>query len=138
MIANRLRWHYISYTLIWSAQNVTLRCILCYRYEENLLSVSQLTSLGNYVLFNPQNVRMYQDVKILGTYIIEGRRLKLVYVLPAEFTYVNKTRKNETVHLWHALLWHVSYYKLKVMMNKSIHRGLPQLDMRINKVYARL
>lgn len=80
---------------------------------------------------------MYQDVKISGTYIIEGRRLKLVYVLPVEFTYVNKTRKNAIVNLWHALLRHVSYYKLKVMMNKSIHRGLPQLDMRINKVYAR-
>ena len=32
--------------------------------KKNLLSVSQLTSSGNYVLFGPQDVKVYKDIKI--------------------------------------------------------------------------
>lgn len=40
--------------------------------KKNLISKSQLTLSSNHVMFNPQDVKVYQDIKILGTLIIEG------------------------------------------------------------------
>uniref|UniRef100_A0A2N9I986 CCHC-type domain-containing protein n=1 Tax=Fagus sylvatica TaxID=28930 RepID=A0A2N9I986_FAGSY len=105
--------------------------------KKNLLSVTQLTLSGHYVLFGPQDVKVYRDLKISETPIMEGQRLESVYVMSAESAYVDKTRKNETVDLWHARLGHVSYHKLKVMMNKSLVKGLPQLECREDTVCAR-
>ena len=102
--------------------------------KKNLLSVPQLTSLGNYVLFGPRDVKVYRHLKILGTPTMEGRRLQSVYVMSAETAYVDKTRKNETTDLWHMRLGHVSYHKLNVMMKKSMLKGLPQLDVRTETV----
>ena len=41
--------------------------------KKNLLSVSQLTSLGHYVLFDPQDVKVYRDLKISKKPTMEGR-----------------------------------------------------------------
>ncbi|KAH7838943.1 hypothetical protein Vadar_033002 [Vaccinium darrowii] len=40
--------------------------------KKNLLSVSQLTSSGNYVVFGPKDVKVYQSLKPVGTPIMEG------------------------------------------------------------------
>ncbi|KAE8732274.1 hypothetical protein F3Y22_tig00002237pilonHSYRG01326 [Hibiscus syriacus] len=104
--------------------------------KKNLLSVAQLTSSGHYVLFGPQDVKVYRDVKITETPTIEGRRLKSIYVMSAESAYVDRTRKNETSDLWHMRLGHVSYSKLSVMVKKSMLKGLPQLDVRTDTVCA--
>ncbi|KAJ0112854.1 hypothetical protein Patl1_01720 [Pistacia atlantica] len=61
---------------------------------------------------------------------MERRRLESVYVMSAESAYVDKTRRNETVDLWHMRLGHVSYSKLSMMMKKSMLKGFPQLDVR--------
>ncbi|KAM1154251.1 hypothetical protein FF1_036630 [Malus domestica] len=102
--------------------------------KKNMLSVPQLTSLGNYVLFGPQDVKVYRHLKILGTPTMERQRLQSIYVMSAETAYVDKTRKNETTYLWHMRLGHVSYHKLNVMMKKSMLKGLPQLDVRTDTV----
>ena len=47
----------------------------------------------------------------------------------AESIYVDKTRKNETTDLWHARLGHVSYYKLKISIEKSMLKGLSLLEI---------
>lgn len=104
--------------------------------KKNLLSVSQLTTSGNYVLFGPEDVKVYKDVKILGKPTMEGRKVESVYVLSAESAYVDKTRKNETADLWHARLGHVGYHKLKEIMEKSMLRGLPQLEVKTDIVCA--
>ncbi|KAE8660144.1 hypothetical protein F3Y22_tig00116958pilonHSYRG00159 [Hibiscus syriacus] len=104
--------------------------------KKNLLSVAQLTSSGHYVLFGPQDVKVYRDVKISKTPTIEGQRLESIYVMSAESAYVDRTRKNETSDLWHMRLGHVSYSKLSVMVKKSMLKGLPQLDMRTDTVCA--
>src|SRR5688572_17794330 len=101
-----------------------------------LLSVSQLTSSGNYVVFGPHDVKMYRNFKPTSTPLMEGRHLESVYVMSAQDAYVDKTRRNETIDLWHARLGHVSYHKLKVMMQKSMVKGLPQLEVRDNIVCA--
>ena len=61
---------------------------------------------------------------------MEERRFESVYVMSAQTAYVDKARKNETTDLWHARLGHMSYNKLKVMMKKSMVKGLPQLDVK--------
>ncbi|KAE8688597.1 hypothetical protein F3Y22_tig00110963pilonHSYRG00163 [Hibiscus syriacus] len=104
--------------------------------KKNLLYVAQLTSSGHYVLFGPQDVKVYRDVKITETPTMEGRRLESIYVMSAESAYVDRTRKNETSDLWHMRLGHVSYSKLSVMVKKSMLKGLPQLDVRTDTVCA--
>uniref|UniRef100_A0A2N9HY47 Integrase catalytic domain-containing protein n=1 Tax=Fagus sylvatica TaxID=28930 RepID=A0A2N9HY47_FAGSY len=104
--------------------------------KKNLLSVAQLTLSGHYVLFGPQDVKVYRDLKISETPIMEGQRLESVYVMSAESAYVDRTRKNETTDLWHMRLGHVSYSKLSVMVKKSMLKGLPQLDVRTDTVCA--
>ncbi|KAH7851221.1 hypothetical protein Vadar_008770 [Vaccinium darrowii] len=104
--------------------------------KKNLLSVSQLTSSGNYVVFGPKDVKVYQSLKPVGTPIMEGRRLESIYVMSAESAYVDKTRKNETADLWHARLGHVSYHKLKIMMKKAMLKYLPQLDVQEDVICA--
>ncbi|KAL6327288.1 hypothetical protein AAG906_018586 [Vitis piasezkii] len=98
--------------------------------KKNLLSVAQLTSSGHFVLFGPQDVKVYRDLEIMEEPVIKGRRLESIYVMSAETAYVDKTRKNETTDLWHMRLSHVSYSKLTVMMKKSMLKGLPQLEVR--------
>ncbi|KAI3448734.1 hypothetical protein Pfo_005399, partial [Paulownia fortunei] len=49
--------------------------------KKNLLSVAQLTSSGHYVLFGPQDVKVYHNLKISETPTMEGRRLESVYVM---------------------------------------------------------
>ena len=105
-------------------------------YRVSLLSVSNLTDYGNYVVFSPKDVKVCQQVKIVDIPIMEGQKMDSMYVLLAEDAYVEKTKSNETTDLWHARLGHVNYHKLKMMMNKSSLRGLPNLDVRTNMVCA--
>ena len=67
---------------------------------------------------------------------MEGRRLESIYVMSVESAYIDKARKNETTDLWHARLGHVSFHKLKVMMKKTMLKGLPQLVVRAETVCA--
>ena len=104
--------------------------------KKNLLYMAQLTSSGHYVLFGPQDVKVYHNLKISETPTMEGRRLESVYVMSAESAYVDKTRKNETSDLWHMRLGHVNYSKLSEMVKKSMLKALPQLDVRTNMICA--
>ncbi|GAB2279247.1 hypothetical protein Dimus_039338 [Dionaea muscipula] len=49
--------------------------------KNNLLSVSQLTDKGNYVVFGPMDVKVYSSLKDMDSPIMKGRRLKSVYVM---------------------------------------------------------
>ena len=102
--------------------------------KKNLLSVSDLTDCGNYVVFGPKDVKICQQVKIVDTPIMEGHKVDSMYVLLAEDAYVEKTKGGDTTDLWHARLGHVNYHKLKMMMTKSSLRGLPNLDVHIDVV----
>ncbi|KAG6498334.1 hypothetical protein ZIOFF_046246 [Zingiber officinale] len=106
--------------------------------KKNLLSVAQLTSSGYYVLFGPENVKVYRNLKISETPTMEGQRLESLYVMSAESAYIDKTRKSETTVIWHMRLGHVSYSKLNMMMQKSMLKGLPQLDIRTDTICAGL
>ena len=81
------------------------------------------------MVFGPENVKIYDKLKIIKELMLKGQHLKSIYVMSAESTYVERTGKNETVDLWHAHLEHVSYHRLKVMMKKLMLKGLPQLEV---------
>ncbi|KAG8495890.1 hypothetical protein CXB51_007509 [Gossypium anomalum] len=83
---------------------------------------------------DPKGVKVFENVKVSGTPTMEGKRMESVYVMSVETAYVDKTKKNETTDLWHARLGHVSYHKMKVMMKKSMLKGLPQLEVRDDTV----
>ena len=102
--------------------------------KKNLLLVAQLTVLGHYILFCPPDVKVYQDLKISGSPTMEERQLESVYIISAESAYVDKAQKNEIVDLWHTRLGHVCFHKLKVIMKKTMLKGLPQLDVRAKTV----
>lgn len=104
--------------------------------KKNLLFVSQLIDLGNYVVFSPRDVQVYRSLKPTSTPIMEGCQLEYVYVMLAQTAYMDKTLKNDTPDLWHARLRPVSYHKLKVMMKKGMLKGLPHLEVREDVVCA--
>ncbi|CAL1391452.1 unnamed protein product [Linum trigynum] len=104
--------------------------------KKNLLSITQLTAPGNYVVFGPDDVKVCKEIKIVGTPLMEGLKKDSMYVMSAESAYIDRARKNDTVDLWHARLGHVSYHKLQVMMKKSMLKGLSQLEVRDNIVCA--
>ena len=104
--------------------------------KKNLLSITQLADEGNWLLFGPNDVKVYKELIVIGTPTMEAKRMDSVYVMSAESADMDKTQENETVELWHARLGHVSYHKLKVMMSKSMLKGLPQLECREDTVCA--
>ena len=79
---------------------------------------------------------MYRDLESLDEPVIKGQRLESVYVMSAQTAYVDKTRKSETVDLWHQRLSHVSFSKLNMMMRRSALKGLPQLEVKIDAICA--
>jgi len=86
--------------------------------------------------FGPKDVKVYRSLKPTSPPLMEGRRLESVHVMSAQDAYIDKTRKNEIVDLWHVRFGHVSCHKLKVMMLMSMVRGLPQLEIRNNIICA--
>ncbi|KAE8647312.1 hypothetical protein Csa_004446 [Cucumis sativus] len=66
------------------------------RVKKNLVSVSQLTSIGNFSVFRPDDVKVYHNLKVSDTSLLEGQRMDFIYAMLVEVAYVNKTQKNET------------------------------------------
>ena len=84
---------------------------------------------GNFVVVGPDDVRVYQIIKMLEKPIMIGRKLDFVYVMSAESAYIKKARRSESTDLWHVRLGHVAYNRLKVMMDKSMVKGLLRLEV---------
>ena len=86
--------------------------------------------------FGLEDVKIHDKLKIINVPMLKGRHLESIYIMSAESAYVDKTQKIETMDSWQARLGHVSYHKLKVMMKKSMLKGLPQLEVRDNIICA--
>ena len=104
--------------------------------KKNLVSVPQITAAGHYVLFGPEDVKVLANADVRGDILMEGRKVKKLYVLSAGTAYIDKTCQHETADLWHGRLAHVNYNRLKAMMKKEMVRGLPCLEMRNGVVCA--
>lgn len=55
--------------------------------KKNLLSVPQLTAASNYLIFGPNDIKVYRDVKKIGMPILEGEKQDFVYMMPVGTTY---------------------------------------------------
>ncbi|KAJ0546766.1 putative RNA-directed DNA polymerase [Helianthus annuus] len=104
--------------------------------KKNLLSVPQLTSEGNYVLFGPKDVQVFKEFETPSIPILKGHKNETVYVLSAEHAYVEKTKGTQNADLWHHRLGHVGYDKLKLMMEQSLVAGLPKVEVNKSLVCA--
>ena len=56
--------------------------------------------------------------------------------MSTESAYVDRTRRNETADLWHARLRHVSYHKLKMMVEKSMVASISEVEVRTDTICA--
>ncbi|CAN1155900.1 Retrovirus-related Pol polyprotein from transposon RE1 [Linum perenne] len=52
--------------------------------KKNLISITQLTEPGNYVLFGPNDVKVYNELKVIGTPFMEGVKREAMYVMSME------------------------------------------------------
>ncbi|KAK1413456.1 hypothetical protein QVD17_35229 [Tagetes erecta] len=104
--------------------------------KKNLFSVPQVTATGRYVLFGPEDVRVFEKFETTSVPVLTGKRNDTVYVLSAESAYVNKAKTNQTAELWHARLSHVGYDRLELMMKKELVRGLPTFEINRQVVCA--
>lgn len=69
------------------------------RMQKNLVSVSQLMLVGNFVVFRPNCVKVYQDFNVTGKLLMERQRMHSIYVLLAENAYVGNQRPPKTNYI---------------------------------------
>lgn len=64
-----------------------------------LLLVSQLASTGHYVLFGPDDVKIFKEFETPSKPILKGRRSDSFYVMSLETSYVEKIKRNQNLSL---------------------------------------
>ncbi|KAK3006344.1 hypothetical protein RJ639_017493 [Escallonia herrerae] len=64
--------------------------------RKNLVSVSQITNSGKYVLFGPEDVKILDNVKNIGAdVLVVGEKRDSLFVMSAVEAYVEKTSRND-------------------------------------------
>lgn len=99
--------------------------------KKNLISVPQLTSDGNYVLFGPNDVKIFKHFETKSIPILQGHKTETVYVLSAESAYLDRVKGSQCADFWHQRMGHVGYDMLSQISNRALVRGLPRVQ--INK-----
>ncbi|KAD2394436.1 hypothetical protein E3N88_41413 [Mikania micrantha] len=97
--------------------------------RRNLISVSQMTEEGSFVVFGPKDVRVFKNIETSSVPILKGRKSETMYVLNTESAYVEKTKGNQTTELWHQRLGHVGLDKLSLIVKQKLLVGLPNLEV---------
>ncbi|KAF2287872.1 hypothetical protein GH714_003053 [Hevea brasiliensis] len=81
--------------------------------KRNLVSVSQITNSGKYILFGPKDVKVLNNVKTISADVVtSGERKGSLFVMSAGEAYVKKTSQTENAAIWHARLGHLGYQLL--------------------------
>ncbi|KAK3023537.1 hypothetical protein RJ639_044891 [Escallonia herrerae] len=94
--------------------------------RKNLVSVSQITNSGKYVLFGPEDVKILDNVKNIGAdVLVVGKKRDSLFVMSAVEAYVEKTSRNDGASIWHARLGHVGYQMLQQISSKKLVDGIP-------------
>ncbi|KAK4415819.1 hypothetical protein Salat_2689300 [Sesamum alatum] len=93
--------------------------------KKNLISVSQITNSGKYVMFGPNDVKVLNNVKtVVADVVLSGENL---FVMSLGEAYVKKTSQTDSAATWHARLGHVDYQMLQQISSKGLLDGLPTL-----------
>ncbi|KAL0317318.1 UNVERIFIED_CONTAM: Retrovirus-related Pol polyprotein from transposon RE2 [Sesamum angustifolium] len=75
--------------------------------KKNLISVSQITNSGKYVLFGPNDVKVLDNVKnVVADVILSDERKGSLFVISIGQAYVKKTSQTDSATTWHAGLSH--------------------------------
>ena len=103
--------------------------------KKNLVSVSQITDSGKYVLFGPSDVKVLDNVKHVDTNVLLIGKNKSLFVMSASEAYVEKTSQDDSAVIWHARLGHVGYQMLKIISSGRLIDGIPLMkDIRQDAV----
>ncbi|KAK3039235.1 hypothetical protein RJ639_027939 [Escallonia herrerae] len=104
--------------------------------KKNLVSVSQITDSGKYVLFGPKDVMVLDNLKnVEADILLVGEKKESLFVMSAGEAYVEKTSKNDRAAIWHARLGHVGYQMLQQISSKKLLDGVPVLkDVHTNMI----
>lgn len=115
--------------LITSQDKFNLKMYTMFRYEKLIVCVTT-NNLKQLCRVWPNDVKVYWNLKVTSSLIMEGKRLELIYVMLVETTCLEKIRSNGTTDVCHACLGYLSYNKLKIMMQLLKLKGLPYLEIR--------
>lgn len=92
--------------------------------KKNLISVSQITDSGKYVLFCPNDVKVLQNVKNLeADVVLHGKKKNSLFVMSAGEAYVKKTSQVDGASIWHARLGHVGIKCFNKLFPKGCWMG---------------
>ncbi|KAK1371141.1 CCHC-type domain-containing protein [Heracleum sosnowskyi] len=97
--------------------------------QRNLVSVSQITNSGKYVLFGPNDVKILDNVKNLEANVVfTGEKKDSMFVMSVGEAYVKKTSQIDKASIWHARLGHLSYPLLQQISSHKLLEGMPTLQ----------
>ncbi|KAK3014348.1 hypothetical protein RJ639_008941 [Escallonia herrerae] len=92
--------------------------------KKNLVSVSQITDSGKYVLFGPKDVMVLDKLKnVEADILLVGEKKESLFVMSAGEAYVKQTSKNDRAAIWHTRLGHVGYQMLQQISSKKLLDG---------------
>ena len=81
--------------------------------QKNLPSVSQIINCGKYVLFGPNDVKIFDNLKCVDVDVLVNRKKNnSLYVLSISEVYVQNTSKNTSPLVWLAWLDHIGFQLL--------------------------
>ncbi|KAH0716585.1 hypothetical protein KY290_012741 [Solanum tuberosum] len=88
--------------------------------KRNLVSVSQITDFGKYILFCPNDVKILDNVNnIFVDVVLTSEKKGSLFVMAIGESYVKKTSQRDSAAIWHAQLGHLGYQ----LLGKSIQRN---------------
>ncbi|KAK2998211.1 hypothetical protein RJ639_023475 [Escallonia herrerae] len=87
--------------------------------------VPQITNSQKYVLFDPEDVKILDNVKnISDDVLVVGEKRDSLFVMFAVEAYVEKTSRNNGASIWHARFGHVGYQMLQQISSKKLIDGV--------------
>ncbi|KAH0643053.1 hypothetical protein KY290_034655 [Solanum tuberosum] len=82
--------------------------------KRNLVSVSQITDSGKYILFGPNDVKILDNVKNISVdVVLTGEKKGSLFVMAVGEAYVKKTSQTDSATIWLARLGHLGYQLLR-------------------------
>ena len=104
--------------------------------EHNLLSISQLCDMGNYVTFTPELCFIKSSIDDSVKFV--GRRSNNTYLIDLDeitslFSKCFKSFDDE-IRLWHRRIAHVNVNQLNKLLRKDLVIGLPKLNFKLDGI----
>ncbi|KAH0709573.1 hypothetical protein KY284_011000 [Solanum tuberosum] len=97
--------------------------------NRNLVSVSQITGFGKYILLGPNDVKILDNMKNISVdVVLTSEKKGSLFVMAVGEVYVKKTSQINSASIWHARLGTLGYQLLRQIYSKKLVDGLPALQ----------